>query len=493
MRMPVRVIGVLAGLLALTTVSALAADEGVTKGAAPAEPGRAKEAEVAQKGDAAKAEEAKKDPKAITKSGYAGGFQFATENGKFAIRIFAATQFRYTYLKYDDSIKGNSYDYSNFYLRRARLWWDGHAYDKKFTYYFHVQLEPGSAVNLHDAWVTYAFDPKFQVGLGRNKIGYGLEFLNSGFGNNMIERSIMSGETDINAGGGFSRWPGGGTEGFALSAEDANTGVPVGGMPLFRSQGVQLSGRTGDKGRVFEYQAGVWQGRNTKGASNPDDKHLFVGRVGFYPKGWINWLFAGDTQNTQTFQVGLLASAFTDSTRRSRNAAGAAVAVHDADGHGYDLALMARYRGFSGDLEWATERYTLDDPSIVGPDEFDRQGWRAQLGYFVKPKKLEVVGRYAQMQRLKDPTVEAARNSGLGFAQVKHASGAFQDAVEDTLNELTFGFNIYLSGAGHQHKLFFDYSRLSRSFAGFVTAGALAGSPDDQKDDRFRTMLQFKF
>jgi hypothetical protein len=285
---------VLAGLLAMAVVPVFAGDEPQT----PQDP--AKQTEKAKPADAAttaqpaqpaepKKEEPKKEepkkpnPNALTKNSYGGGFRLGSENGRFMLRIFAAAQFRYTYMTYDDEVNGNSEDYSNFFMRRARLWWDGHAYSPKFTYYFHLQMEPASAVNLHDAWINYAFDPMFQVGAGRNKIAYGLEFVNSGFGNNFIDRSIFSGETDISGGGGISRWPGGGTESFNVSTDDASTGFPTGGLILFRSQGIQLSGRNGDKGRVFEYQAGLWNGRNTKGASNPDTGHLYSIRAGFHP------------------------------------------------------------------------------------------------------------------------------------------------------------------------------------------------------------------
>jgi hypothetical protein len=333
----------------------------------------------------------------------------------------------------------------------------------------------------------------FQVGSGRNKIAYGLEFVNSGFGNNFIDRSIFSGETDISSGGGGSRWPGGGTEGFNVSTLDASTGFPTGGLILFRSQGLQLSGKSGDKGRVFEYQAGVWQGRDSRGSNNPDAGHLYSIRAGFYPNGFVNWLFAGDTADTQSLMTGFIASAYTDRSTRKANASGTAVPGYDTNDTGYDLAFLARYRGFSADLEWAQETYEIEDAAVVGDREFDRQGWRAQLGYFVKPKLVEVVGRYADMQRLKNASVSAARNSGLGLARVQNANGTFQEAVEKGLTEMTFGVNYYLSGAAHQHKFFVDYTRLTREFEGFVTAGALGASAPDQKDDRVRAMLQLKF
>ena len=451
-----------------------------------------KDPDAQQPPSTAKPATAKPNPNALTKNQYGGGFRFTSDDGRFSIRFMGAAQFRYTYMKYDDNVNGNSEDYSNFFMLRARLWFDGHAYDPRFTYAFHLQLEPQGAVNLHDAWINYAFKPMFQIGAGRNKIAYGLEFVNSGFGNNFIDRSIFSGETDISSGGGNSRWPGGGTETFNVATEDANTGYPTAGLILFRSQGVQLSGKSGEKGAVFEYQLGLWQGRDTRGSSNPDAGHLLSARAAFYPNGAINWLFAGDTNNTQTFQTGFIASAYTDTSSKKTNYAGTAVPIYDTNDTGFDLAFMARYRGFSADIEWATETFEIEDTTITTEKEFDRSGWRAQFGYFLKPKVVEVVGRYAEMERLKDPTYFGSRNSGLGFARIRNGA-VFTDAVEKKLTELTFGLNYYLSGAAHQHKVFVDYSRMGRTFAGFVSGTTLAGSVPDQKDDRVRAMLQLKF
>jgi hypothetical protein len=118
---------------------------------------------------------------------------------------------------------------------------------------------------------------------------------------------------------------------------------------------------------------------------------------------------------------------------------------------------------------------------------FDREGWRANFGYFVVRSRVEVVGRVAEVRRLKDPTRDAALESGLGLVRVLDDSGDYSDALEGTLSEATVGVNLYF-GEGHQHKLFFDCSRLGRSFEpldGF--------DPADQEDTRFRSMVQLKF
>ncbi len=47
------------------------------------------------------------------------------------------------------------------------------------------------------------------------------------------------------------------------------------------------------------------------------------------------------------------------------------------DESGYNLALLARWRGWSVDFEWGTESYDFE----VFDDDFDREGWRVSLGW----------------------------------------------------------------------------------------------------------------
>ena len=409
------------------------------------------------------------------------GFKLTTADQRFSLRLWGALQIRYTYLDYDERVEGNETDYSNFYLRRARVWFAGNAFDPRFTYYLHIQLEPSNGVNLHDAWLEYKFGDLLNLGAGRNKIPYGVEFINSGFGLQFVERSVFSGETDIDSSKG-PVYPGGGTERFGLNAA-APTGFATGGMTLYRSQGVSLSGMRGGPDRAsFEYQVGVWQGRGTTGQSNVDDRHLFVARAGYHPWGFIDSRFQADLEDTPTWRLGVIASAYLNSN----------VAGHAYHEQGYDLAVLNRYRGLSIDAEWAVESFDFDEFS----SDFDREGWRVQAGYFLKPGKYELVARYAEVERLKDPTYREAIDSGLNVAQVLDG-GEYVPAIEATISELTAGANWYIN-EGHRHKLQLDLSKLVRSFADDPGA-VIGGEPlpivamPDQEDWRVRIMVQLVF
>jgi hypothetical protein len=413
---------------------------------------------------------------------YDNGFRLSTADGSFSLLINAGIQLRYTYAEYDDQTSGNEDGYSNFYMRRARLWWRGHAFDPRFTYFFHIQLEPTRSINAHDLWLEYRFSKLVRLGVGRNKIAYGLEFLNSGGGLAFVERSVMYGETDIDLNADGPEFPGGGTERFGLTWL-ADTGFATGGMGPYRSQGLQLSGLRGSTDRpTFEYQAGVWNGRTTTGLSNRADDHLYSVRVGYHPWGFVDWLNQGDGENTSRYKLGVLLSGYTNSSDRGGG----------YDETAYNLAVMNRYRGFSADLEWGFESFDFD----LYSDDFEREGWRVHLGYFVKPKRYEIVARHAQIERLKDPSYRKAIDSGLGVAELHDGNGLVA-ALEKKITETTVGFNLFLDG-WHQHKLQFDLSRLERSFAADPEA-VIDGEPapiakaEDQVDYRFRAMVQLYF
>lgn len=84
---------------------------------------------------------------------YDQGFRFTTRDGNFALRLNGYLQARYSYVDYDPAVRYNQQDYSNFYLRRARLFFSGHTGTPRLTYLFHVQLEPSQGLSANDLWL----------------------------------------------------------------------------------------------------------------------------------------------------------------------------------------------------------------------------------------------------------------------------------------------------------------------------------------------------
>ena len=415
---------------------------------------------------------------------YDQGFRFATSDGAFSLRINGLLQTRYSYVDYDPVIRYNQEDYSNFFVRRARLYFSGNAGSSRFTYFVHVQLEPNQGLNANDLWIEYEFSDLLQLGTGRMKISYGLEFMNSGSALGMVERSLMYGETDIDLGSVTQqgpRYPGGGTERFALSW-NAYTGFATGGMTLYRSQGVQLRGHKGTATTpTIEYQVGIWQGRSTTSLSNGGNGHLLAARVGYHPWGFVDWRVVGDVGHAPRFKFGVIGSFYTNSSDTT----------YAFDESGYNLAAIARYRGWSVDAEWGTESYDFAD--FTG--DFNREGWRVAVGWYVIQRKLELRARRAAIARLKDPSFLTANESGLGTVQVWDGED-WAPAIEAEVSETSVAASYALFG--WRNKLALDVSRLVRSFAADPdaiingTLTPIANAPD-QIDYRIRLMVQLVF
>jgi hypothetical protein len=416
---------------------------------------------------------------------YDQGFRFETKDGKFALRLNGLLQARWTYVDYDPLVRYNQQDYSNTYLRRARLYFTGHTGSPKFTYIFHIQLEPNQGINANDLWIEYEFTDLLRLGAGRLKVAYGLEMLNAGSALGMVERSLMYGETDIDLGQASEpgpRYPGGGTERFGLSSSAPETGFSTGGIHLYRSQGLQLRGHRGSTARpTFEYQLGFWQGRGSSGDANFGNDHLVSLRIGYHPFGFIDWRLVGDLESTERFKLAVTGSVYADSSDSP--------VIFDE--HGYNFAALLRWRGWSMDLEWGTELYDYADFD----DDFEREGFRASLGWFVVPSKWEIRARYAEIQRLKNPTYRNAIDSGLGVPEVADGD-SWTPALESKISEVSVAASVFIPA--WRNRVIVDLSRLVRTFAADPDAvidgvpAPIARAPN-QVDYRIRTMVQLVF
>jgi hypothetical protein len=427
--------------------------------------------------------------KPALQAGYDKGFYIRTQDGNFLLKTNVLLQLRYDFIDFDKMVNANDKNWSNFFMRRARLYFSGNAPNKDWTYYFHVQLEPSSAVNLHDAYVTWKKYPYAQIQFGRAKLPYGLEFWQSATLLNGVERTIFTGETDADGKQDPRKWPGGNAN-FQVSNDDSVTKFPLGGFDLYRSQGVQLQGDIDMLGQngFLQYWAGVYNGRNTKDLPNLDTTPLWVGRISLNPFGTYKLTQQGDLDNSQSPKVCFLVSGFynTDRLKKIRSATDGteqSVNAYDIHGSGYDLAALFRYEGFSLDAEYAYDRL---EQNRDGGDTWDRFAYRFNTGYFIIPKKFEVVARYAYVQRMKDNDVAKSYASGLGLVSV---NGGTNNAIEKNLQEYTVGLNYYFYG--HNLKLLVDYSYLIRDLDS--VPGATVPVDGNQHDNRVRSIIQFYF
>jgi hypothetical protein len=414
----------------------------------------------------------------------------------FYLRLRFAIQFRYTYGIFDDCILSNAdHDWSNFFLRRARFFADGNAPSKNWYYLLHVQLEPSASVNLHDAYVRWQKLDVFRVWLGRGKIPYGLEFWQSGFAQNGVERTIFTGETDSDGkasdlfGDTLDRfWPGGNAR-FPVSGHILEgTLFPVGGMTLYRSQGIYIEGDVPVPGfrdvPLFQYWAGVFNGRDTQGFANETADMLYSLRLAYAPFGKTSLTVQGDLPTSQRLKAALLFSSYyhkNEADLRYDSASEEYVLdKYDIQDYGFNLAALFRYRGFSADLEFGFENFDQLGDTPDSNNDYNRLGGRVNLGYFLVPERFEGTFKWAYLERLHNNSVEASLRTGLGLVETCNGT-----AVEKNLQQYTIGINLYLHG--NNQKIAADYSLLAR---GLEAADQSAPYVQNQQDHRFRIVFQ---
>jgi hypothetical protein len=417
----------------------------------------------------------------------------------YYLRLRFGLQFRYTYGIFDDCILSNAdHDWSNFFLRRARFFADGNAPNKNWYYKLHVQLEPSASVNLHDAYVRWQKLDVFRVWLGRGKIPYGLEFWQSGFAINGVERTIFTGETDSDGkstdlfGDAIDRfWPGGNAR-FPVSGHVLEgTLFPVGGMTLYRSQGVYVEGDVPVPGfggvPLFQYWAGVFNGRDTQGFANDTDDMLYSLRLGYAPFGETSLIIQGDLPTSQRLKAAFLFSSYyyrDEADLRYDSASEEYVEdKYDVQDYGFNLAAIFRYLGFSADLEFGFENFDQRGDTPDSSNDYDRLGGRVNIGYFFVPERFEAVFKWAYVERIHANNEEASLRTGLGMVETCNGR-----AVEKNLQQYTFGVNFYFHG--NNQKLAADYSLLAR---GLEAVDPAALSVKNQQDHRVRLMFQQMF
>ncbi|OAQ21428.1 hypothetical protein [Thermosulfurimonas dismutans] len=454
--------------------------------------------------------------KAYWKNGFRIEYKDPEKDREYKFRFRTGIQLRYTYMSRDEDFSGGDENYSSFNMRRLRFFVDGTAPNRDWKYYVHVQLEPKSSVNVHDAFVIWQrYAPFFKVQFGRMKIpAMSMEYWQSGFMQNGTDRTIFTDDSE-----GY--WPYAGTPKLKVGGHLLSNGFPIGGMLLYRSQGINVNGALDlfGKKQFLAYWFGWYNGRDTQGNRNTaSDDHLYSWRVAFNilpgsdPRGPLgpgtfnNYFMQGDYGYNTKPALALVLSGFwtknrvgTYYTNTDTDAELESISRnHDVENYGFDAALLFRYKGFSADVEWAWEEF-IQDPdkgNVGGHDEetWDRMGFRVNLGYFWVPRKWEMTFKYAYLERLTDDKLEDAIKSGVGLLKTK--DGKY--AIEDYMQQFMVGVNYYFHGFNQY--ITFDVSYLmietaKPSVAEVAKMGLNGLSWDDETEEdwRFRVMYQYLF
>ena len=262
------------------------------------------------------------------------------------IKVSGYIQPRYQF--FEEKGKTDSFD-----IRRARLDIKGDI-TERFDYRAQVEFGGTSGALLLDATLGYTFDPALRLTGGQFKIPFSMENLTSSPKLETINRSQV-------------------VEALVARSKD------VIGNQNGRDIGLQASGSilpVGDYNLV-DYAIGVFNGAGINKLDTNDQKDV-VGRIIFHP---VKDLSVGGSYYTGRFTLPLARSEG-DARKRNRERIGGEFAyVHDP------ISLKGEYI------------YGIDGTA-------SKQGWYAQAGYFVIPKKLQAVFKFDTY----DPSTDTENN-----------------------------------------------------------------------------------
>jgi phosphate-selective porin OprO/OprP len=350
------------------------------------------------------------------------GFSLKSADGDFDLNLGGRLQTRYTYYNYDSSL---DYDgkapgvqdtptLSNFTVERFRVWFKGKAF-KEWKYEFQADFGKGGA-KLKDGYLQWSRRKQAAFTFGQFKTRFDRSEYTSSGKQMFVDRSL------------------------AASA-----------FGIGRDIGVMFSGDS--ENMHFQYNLGAYNGEG-EGGANPNDGHLFVGRISFNPNGNFGVSEVDiNKSDTHLWFVDLAAAwhmdAWTDSSKDGK--------IQDAelnDVRRYAIGAGYRYAG----LYTTAEYYARNtDFGASGVPDLDEHGWYAQAGYMLKPKVWSVGARYAYVEP--------------------------NDDVDDNeKSEITLGVNRFFYEAGHNFKLTGDVSQLRTKVPG-----------DTFKDTRVRLQWQLIF
>src|SRR5437867_2204777 len=390
------------------------------------------------------------------------GIKFGYDRGlytqfkdKFQLKIRIRLQFRFT-----DSAFNTAYgtigdnknypitsstprqfkeDVSEFDVRRARLVFEGFAFNPETTYFVQFRNDTNgtttqptttrSTTQLYDAYIDLKQIPWANLRVGQYRTLFGRQEYVSSALLQFVDRNFVA-------------------EAFVPNGIDR------------RDQGVTI--HSDEKKYPINYAFGVFNGvginltrlgLNTPGNAN---ELMYVGRITAdllgnpgYPE--------GDLVYSETPQVAVGASyGYNAGLQTTATGPGGSTQISTAiaslgNGRLLDQGIVDigttgvdfvfKYRGFSLQGEGFVRNVnTRDHSNQIG----NATGFYVQGGYFLIPKTIEVVGRYSYM----DPDTHSA---------------------QDTLTSALGGLNWYLNG--HEHKLQFDYGVVTTHLSAVDTGG----------------------
>lgn len=311
---------------------------------------------------------------------YQNGFIIGGWEDDFGLKVNGRIEPRYEYRSSD-----SAEDTSSFYLRRARLDFQGHVYEPRLT--FRVMAEFARTASLRDGWINYSWRREFGLRVGQMTVPFQRQRAISGSRQHFTERGQPS-------------------EAF---------GVP-GGYDI----GVMLHG-TGPE-RRWRYGVGIFDGsgRNTKESNSSGN--LVSGRVSRAIAGQLT-ADESDLARSASPQVAVGAGLQGATKNELRDWSLDRSDDREADFLAATADIHLAWKGFSAAFDYYLRRVF---PEATG--DYTGDGFLVTAGYLFPGGRFEPVLRYSDLSLdRKDPSTRA-KEVGAGL-NVYHRGNNFKTRI----------------------------------------------------------------
>jgi phosphate-selective porin OprO/OprP len=303
----------------------------------------------------------------VTVSYGSKGFEFATTDHRFSLAIGTRLQFLFTNSTYN---AGGPADTSSFRIRRAKIYFNGHALLPDLIY--KVQIDLAASPILNDAYIDWEHFSRAQVWVGQYKVPFNRQQIASTAYLQLVDRAI----TDQT----FS--PG------------RDIGITLHNTPTKE---------------LVEYDVGVYNGNGPNTTSNDGTGFLYVGRIVLYPLGPFSYYTEPDYEMTPSLKYGVGFAYNLNSNAQITTTETANVKTGTID-------IVVKFHGVSlivGLFQRNTNPNHTATPAadIVSTGE----GINTQASVFVIPRQLEFSGRYAWINPDKQVSHDDQMEVGVGM------------------------------------------------------------------------------
>ena len=316
------------------------------------------------------------------------GFTFTSPDEKFKGSIGSSMQLRYSFTDTDsanNTAAKTVQDSSKFELRRIKLFFNGYAYSKDLTYKLQLNFaeinNPTSSNGklLEETFMNYRIIDEAQLRFGQDKVPFARQEITSTSAQQFVDRSVV-------------------TDAFKPGYDT----------------GLMLHGKIADG--LVNYNAGVYggAGQDTWRATNDN---AFAARITVNPFGDMKYS-ESDVEYSEKPLLSVGANCFFDTLKNGETnninfagskgwvgigsplmpAAGKFAATEKINFNNFGFDTAFKWRGLSVQGEY----FIGQADGQTSHNTLRAQGFYAQAGYFVIPKKLELAARYAYLDSNRD-------------------------------------------------------------------------------------------